>query len=477
LNGGKEGESWQDKLDRAKSGATLSGGIQAAAEAIPYAGKAIGWARNKLGSAVSGVDESLIENYAKRTDQVNSLIKQSGGDVTQAADQVRNELSGGIQNTKRELNAQISKALSSAAPEAKVDVSPVLQRLQAARARLNPNFKSGAIADLDEMIASIQKEAPDGQATLSSLYQIKQFLNEGSASAYNKGGQIFTRASEAARAARDAASEARDMLKPVAPEIAAADSQLARLHRIERDLNKNLLAAGKPDAALIAAGSGANARNAAKLKLLEEVSGVPVTQRARDLATAKAFSNPDMISSMKNGRALLPLAVSGAAGAAAGPLGYLAGAAVSPLGLKLGINAANVAGKVASKFPNVAQAIRQNPITAQAGVQLAAKQIRDANPPEAPAQPTQKLMDAPRTGPERWARTGLEKLGIQNQELASRLLSSKEGKRLLIEASDLQPGSRAMKRIQERIDALANGKEASHDSRTRTPSAVPGRQR
>lgn len=54
-------------------------------------------------------------------------------------------------------------------------------------------------------------------------------------------------------------------------------------------------------------------------------------------------------------------------------------------------------------------------------------------------------------GEERWARAGLEKLGIQDRGIASQLMQSKEGKRLLIEASDLPPNSKAMQRIREQI--------------------------
>lgn len=54
-------------------------------------------------------------------------------------------------------------------------------------------------------------------------------------------------------------------------------------------------------------------------------------------------------------------------------------------------------------------------------------------------------------GEDRWAQNGLKKLGIRDQELTSKLLQSKEGKRLLIEASDLKPGSPALQRIMEQI--------------------------
>ena len=54
-------------------------------------------------------------------------------------------------------------------------------------------------------------------------------------------------------------------------------------------------------------------------------------------------------------------------------------------------------------------------------------------------------------GEAKWARDGVKKLGIQDKALAEKLLQSKEGKRLLIEASSLKPGSKRMKKIQEKI--------------------------
>jgi hypothetical protein len=57
---------------------------------------------------------------------------------------------------------------------------------------------------------------------------------------------------------------------------------------------------------------------------------------------------------------------------------------------------------------------------------------------------------APKGGPDRWARTGADRLGISGDE-ASRLMQSKRGKQLLIEASDLKPGSKRLQSIKEQI--------------------------
>jgi hypothetical protein len=58
---------------------------------------------------------------------------------------------------------------------------------------------------------------------------------------------------------------------------------------------------------------------------------------------------------------------------------------------------------------------------------------------------------SPAKGPDAWAQQGLSKLGIQDQGLASRLLADPKGKQLLIQASDLKPGSKAMQNLLNQI--------------------------
>jgi hypothetical protein len=405
---GKEGESWQDKLDRAMSGANLSGGIQAAVEAVPIVGRLAGAGLKKLAAAGTNISEDLISNYANRTDDVNAIIKQSGGDMTTAADQVRGELSAGIQGKRKSLSGQISKVLETASPEKSHSIQPLIEQLEAAKAKLNPNLKAGAIADIDEMIATLKREAGPGLSaeptvSASSLYELKQYLGENAKGAYQKNGQIFTRASDAARAAKAGAADARSALKTAAPEISAADAQLSKLHSIESRLNKNLLAPGKPDGALMAAGAGANKRNAATLRELERISGVPVSQRTRDLATAREFANPTLLPTDTTGKAMARMALGAGLGGYFGDGkegAVIGGAAASPMALKLGINALSIGKGIAgaSGLPGLLEFIRKNPGISQGAVQLGASQIRRENEPAAvidqgETSPQQLLMD------------------------------------------------------------------------------------
>lgn len=100
--------------------------------------------------------------------------------------------------------------------------------------------------------------------------------------------------------------------------------------------------------------------------------------------------------------------------------------------------------------------------------------IRMLNQPELEHAVAMASAEAPK-GEDRWAQSGIDKLGIKDPASAQRLLQSKEGKRLLIQASDLTPGSRAMQRIQEQIDMLEKG--IKNDSLSSNPSEVSRLQR
>lgn len=69
-------------------------------------------------------------------------------------------------------------------------------------------------------------------------------------------------------------------------------------------------------------------------------------------------------------------------------------------------------------------------------------------------------------GEDKWAMDGASKLGLTDEQQAQ-LMKSPQGKRLLIEASDLQPGSPAMNRIMEQIR-----KGNQNDTFTSDPSEV-----
>lgn len=60
-------------------------------------------------------------------------------------------------------------------------------------------------------------------------------------------------------------------------------------------------------------------------------------------------------------------------------------------------------------------------------------------------------IDEPAKGEDSWARQGIQKLGIQDQQLAGQLFQDPKARQLLIQASDLKPGSKAMKNIMNQL--------------------------
>lgn len=61
------------------------------------------------------------------------------------------------------------------------------------------------------------------------------------------------------------------------------------------------------------------------------------------------------------------------------------------------------------------------------------------------------------SGEDRWAQSGLKSLGISDPSTTQALLGSPKGKQLLIQASDLKPGSKAMQKVNEQIQAILKG--------------------
>lgn len=76
----------------------------------------------------------------------------------------------------------------------------------------------------------------------------------------------------------------------------------------------------------------------------------------------------------------------------------------------------------------------------------------------AAAKNDQSVNRSPARGEDLWAQQGLSKLGIQDPDQSQALLSNPKLKTLLIQASDLSPGSKAFKNIQMQIQKGWGGK-------------------
>jgi hypothetical protein len=305
----------------------------------------------KVAGTVSGVSPELVENYAKNAGAIDKMIKQYGPDLATAADDVRQKFTSTIAKSKKELNSAIGETLARVDPEKRISVTPILESLDKYKAKINPNLHPEELEAIDGMISRISKAAPDGVADPKSFYEISQFLNSHASGGFQKPGVIFNRSAPSAKAAVEATAQSRQIIASELPEISQANAQLSRLHRIEANMNKNLIASGKPEGALITAGSSEN-RGRNSLALLERATGGKFVQPAVDLATQKAFTNPGLLpGGAHTGYAVGRMGVGGLLGYEAGGnlQSAIEGAALSsPAAIKALIKGGRAVGKVGS---------------------------------------------------------------------------------------------------------------------------------
>ncbi len=325
-----------------------------------YAGDKV----RKIWSNLTGVSEKEIQTYASRANEVKALMKSADGDVSIAADKVRDGIMRDVQITRQKLNSQISDALQ--APQYQnvaLDGAPVLQALEDAAgkaSKVSAAYRPGEINHLKNLIDTTKQFVKDGKISVQDLHQVKAELQKAAQSSYDTGLRqvIFPLGEMPARAAKGAAAEAKRILDRAVPEMAKANQQLSRLHAIEDVMNKNLIKAGKPEAAILAAGSGANPRNARLLGSLDKLTGGTGVRQAENLAAGRTFGNIPLIPTDFTGKSAARMAAGFGGGYILGgndtQSGFLGMAAASPSTLKLALATKRVAGAVAGP---VAQAI------------------------------------------------------------------------------------------------------------------------
>lgn len=335
----------------AGGGAAIKSGLKAGSgllrKGIDLTGRGASRLTQKAGSALTGIPEQNIKTYIERGSEIDDLIKASGGDFSLAADELREKASKSIGQTIGDISSEIGKMIDDA-PKGKISSKPILDTLDDAMARLNPNFDSQAISEIQSLKETLLKDAPDGILSAKKANDAKRYLQSMAKSSYLKGGQLFSSSKEGARAAKQAARQARKAETVLVPGTAAANAKLAELHALEKVMNKNLLASGRPESALLAAGSGANPRNQRNLERLSSLTGFDILGEAEKLSAARQFADPSLLPIDTTGKSLTR------AGAGAG-LGFLLG----------GPGGAAVGGAISSPFV-LKQAIRAGRIPRKA---------------------------------------------------------------------------------------------------------------
>ena len=348
-----EAESIPEAIQKTVTGAALGAGTygltKGLEKGIPYVADKIGQGIKKttvrLGSTFTGETEKNIKNFIEKNDAINKIISESGGEISVAADEARDVFANQIRNYRQKLGEEIGKKLDQANPEKVVDVMPILGKLQEVKNRINLSLKPEAGQQIDDIVNKVIDAAGDsGQLSLRELHEVNQFLQDSAKASYLKGGQIFVPGKEAQMAAKQAAREGKIIFDKLAPDVKAINNNLSMLHKIEENINKNLIASGKPESALLAAGASDSGRNRVYLEKLGKIVGKDFIGTAEELAAAKAFANPNLLPIDTTGKSLTRMAVGGLAGSLAGgginPVtGAMGAALTSPAALKQTVNA------------------------------------------------------------------------------------------------------------------------------------------
>lgn len=308
-----------------------------------------GNAATKIASTLTGVSEGDIKTYAKNAKEIVAMSKSSAGNVAEAADQVRQKFSDSINQTRSKLNSKISTALKSS--NQSVDAAPILDALATQKGKINPKLYTKEIGQIDDLIEKVGSLAENGKLKVSDAHDVKMFLQDRASSAYGFSSDPASLGAEAARAAKSGAAVARKLVNEAEPAVASANNQLAKLHDITDDLNRNILNVGKPESALLAAGSGGNARNATGLVELGKATGTDMLGEAQKLSAMRTFGNPQLLPVDSTGKAVARMATGAGVGTlVGGPVGTLMGSALtSPMALKAAIDTGRISGEVISK--------------------------------------------------------------------------------------------------------------------------------
>ena len=325
----------------ALTGAAVTGAGEAIKKAAPAIVSGAKKASTKILSTISGISEQDIKTYASRGDKVRELIRKSGGELTEAADQIREKTTKDIQVARQKLNNAISSALDDPKYQGVVvDGAPVLKAIDDQIAKIGgvtAKFRPGEISELKNVRDLIAGTLDPNTGTMPAraMFELKQELQSIASPSYNQGQVIFSRGDLAAKASKGAAAEAKRLLDVALPEIKEANSKLSELHRIEDLINKNLLRSGKPESALIAAGAGGNVRSAGLLERIGKITGTSPLESAQELSAMRTFQNPQLLPIDTTGKSLTRMATLAGLGSFAGPAGAAIGAATtSPLAVK-----------------------------------------------------------------------------------------------------------------------------------------------
>lgn len=296
---------------------------------------------SKAASAMTGETEKNIRTFIDKNEAVNKLIKESGGDIPAMANKIREGISNDIAKFRNKQGEFIGKSLDAVSKEKIVPNSSIIEQLEKVKSRINVKLNPEDASQIDEISKKIISLADDsGNISLKELHQAKEYLQEIGQGAYQKAGQIFQTGKITQQAAKQAARESKILLDRAVPELKEANNKLFQLHKLEEMINKNLIAPGKSETALLVAGGAPTGQNKIQLKQLGNLIGKDVLGEAEKLSAANAFIDPGLLPKSAGGTTSTSRTITaGALGTVlGGPMGGIATAALtSPAALKKAI--------------------------------------------------------------------------------------------------------------------------------------------
>lgn len=316
----------------------------------------------RIAEAATGLPSEVIRNYAKRADDVEKVIRSSGGDIGQATLEFKNRLQADLRSTAQKYGREVGESIQ-AVPEfttPNIQVDVILDSLEKSKGKMNPKYDKRAIELVDEIIDDIRGNVAEGHMSLYNLQQTKQFLQTKSAKAFKREGQIFNATEDqmkkVANAANNARFEARKLLDENGPpQLKEANAKLAELHRLEDNLDaRPLMKQSSSASKVFTAGTKENSQGSAMLRRISKATGTDYNRQALDLATASRLANPKFVAQSGQGTTSTSRSLS------LGGLGGMIGTAVMPgvgtavgtgIGLALSSPAALKAAIRTGRFP------------------------------------------------------------------------------------------------------------------------------
>jgi hypothetical protein len=347
-------EAAKDVGEGVAFGGLTHGVIKGAEKVAPIAGKIGNKVLSKTGEAFTGIPEKSIKTYIEKTKKINDMIKKSGGDIANLSDDVKGKIVKDISSTKGRLSQDIGNTLDQLGDDKTMPVGNLLDELNKSSGKLAIKIKANPqigkdFDELFQMITNLSDE--NGNVSPKEMHVIKELFQDEAKSSYLKGGQMFSRGSEAQKAAKQVARLARQDINEAAPAIAKANNTLAELHSIESNLNRNVLNQGGSSAALKSIGSGTNKQQEKLLRRIGDITETNPVGAASDFSSASDFTSPGLIPIDSTGKAAARMAMGGLLGHHyGGEIGTVLGtAASSPALWKAGIQAKGLLGDYAIK--------------------------------------------------------------------------------------------------------------------------------